>query len=82
MRQRTERTNIVFVLTDDQGYGDIAALGNPIVSTPNLDPAARREGSVHRLARELNVRTHPVALKTGKHEFKSGVTIASASESK
>lgn len=29
--------NIVFIITDDQGYPDIAAHGNPIIQTPNLD---------------------------------------------
>lgn len=29
--------NIVFILTDDQGYGDLAAHGNPWLKTPNLD---------------------------------------------
>ncbi|MEM9079922.1 MAG: arylsulfatase [Verrucomicrobiota bacterium] len=29
--------NIVFVITDDQGYGDLACLGNPILETPHLD---------------------------------------------
>jgi len=34
--------NVVLVLTDDQGYGDLACLGNPIIQTPNIDALYRQ----------------------------------------
>src|SRR6185437_722226 len=68
------RPNIVFILTDDQGYGDISAHGNPILKTPNLD-RIHREG-----VRFTDFHVSPTcaptrsALLTGRHEFKNGVT--------
>lgn len=32
-----ERPNVVFVLTDDQGYGDLGCHGNAVIHTPNID---------------------------------------------
>ena len=32
-----EQPNVVFVITDDQGYGDLSCHGNPLLKTPNLD---------------------------------------------
>ncbi len=34
--------NVVLVLTDDQGYGDLGCHGNPILRTPNIDALYRQ----------------------------------------
>jgi choline-sulfatase len=36
-QQKPERSNIIFIYTDDQSFNTIASLGHPIVKTPNLD---------------------------------------------
>ncbi|MBB6431246.1 arylsulfatase [Algisphaera agarilytica] len=33
----TQRPNIVWVITDDQGYGDLSCTSNPVVKTPQID---------------------------------------------
>ncbi len=35
--QAGERPNVVLVMTDDQGYGDLSCHGNPVLETPNID---------------------------------------------
>jgi arylsulfatase B len=32
-----EKPNVVIVITDDQGYGDLGCHGNPILKTPSID---------------------------------------------
>ena len=68
------KPNIIFILVDDLGYGDLGRNGNPILKTPNLDrfyDQAIRFEDFH-----VSPTCSPTraALMSGKHEFKSGVT--------
>lgn len=69
-----KRPNIIVILTDDQGYGDISAHGNPILKTPNLDRL--RSSSIRFTDFHVSPTCAPTrsALMTGRHEFKNGVT--------
>jgi arylsulfatase len=68
------RPNIVLVMTDDQGYGDLGCHGNPVLKTPHLDRL--HDQSVRFLDFHVSPTCAPTraALMTGRHEFKSGVT--------
>ena len=72
--QTTRPPNIVLVMTDDQGYGDLAVLGNKVVKTPNLDrlhAESLRFTDFHVSPTCAPTRS---ALLTGKHEFRNGIT--------
>jgi arylsulfatase len=68
------RPNVIFLITDDQGYGDLSCHGHPILKTPHLD-RLHKEGT-----RFTDFHVSPTcaptraALLTGRHEFRSGVT--------
>jgi len=67
------RPNIVLVLVDDLGYGDLSCHGNPVFKTPHID---RLHGeSVRLTAFCVSATCAPTraALMTGRHEFRSGV---------
>lgn len=42
-KQNVQQPNILFILCDDMGYGDLACYGQPYIHTPNIDQMARRE---------------------------------------
>jgi len=68
------KPNILFVLTDDTGYGDLSAHGHPFLKTPNLDQLERE--SVRFTDFHVSPTCSPTrsAIFTGRHEFKNGVT--------
>jgi arylsulfatase len=68
------RPNIILVMTDDQGYGELACHGNPVIKTPHLD--RMHAESVRFTDFQVSPTCSPTrcSLLTGRHEFRSGVT--------
>ncbi len=65
------RPNIVLIMTDDQGYGDLGATGNPVIKTPNIDAMASRSACM------TNFYVSPVCaptracLMTGRYNYRT-----------
>ena len=68
------RPNIVFIMSDDQGYGELSCHGNPILRTPHLDRLHAQ--SLRFTQYHVSPTCAPTrsALLTGRHEFRNGVT--------
>ncbi|MEM9143233.1 MAG: arylsulfatase [Bacteroidota bacterium] len=71
--QEGERPNVILIITDDQGYGDLGVTGNPHVQTPTLDALAKES------VRFNNFYVSPVcaptraSLMTGRYSLRTGV---------
>ena len=65
--------NIILVITDDQGYGDVGAHGNTMIRTPNLD--ALHAESVRLTNFHVDPTCSPTrsALITGRYSSRTGV---------
>ena len=71
-----EKPNVIFILTDDLGWGDLGCYGHPHIKTPNLDKLAKRgtlftqfyvNGSVCSPSR--------VAFMTGRYAVRTGMEL-------
>lgn len=65
--------NILFILTDDQGFGDIQSHGNPVIHTPNLDRLADQGARCDRFFVEPVCAPTRAALLTGRYPTRVGV---------
>lgn len=68
------RPNIILVITDDQGMGDLSCMGNQLVQTPNID--AFYEGATRFVDFQVSPTCAPTraAMMSGRPPFKVGVT--------
>jgi arylsulfatase A-like enzyme len=68
------KPNILFILTDDQGYGDWSAHGHPLLQTPHVDQLWAQSVRFDNFYVSSACSPTRAALLTGMHEFRNGVT--------
>lgn len=71
--QSQKRPNIVFILTDDQGWGDLSINGNSNVQTPNIDKLARDGARFSRFYVAPLCAPTRAGLLTGRYHYRAGV---------
>jgi len=62
-----DQPNIIIVITDDQGYGDLGCHGNPHILTPNLDEFKNEAVSFSNFHVSTTCAPTRGALMTGRH---------------
>ena len=68
-----QRPNVLLIMTDDQGYGDLSGHGNPHLQTPHLDELAREAVQFERFYVNSFCAPTRAALLTGRYPLRCGV---------
>jgi arylsulfatase len=68
------RPNIILVITDDQGMGDLSCMGNSIVQTPNIDKFYDHSTRFTDFQVSPTCAPTRAAIMSGRPPFKAGVT--------
>ena len=71
--QAGDRPNVILIITDDQGYGDISATGNPYIHTPNLDSLINESAFFSNYHVDPTCSPSRAALLTGKYAHRVNV---------
>ena len=75
------RPNILLIMTDDQGYGDLGFHGNPRIKTPNLDRFARESVRLKTFCVSPVCSPTRASLMTGRYNYRTGVVDTYAGRS-
>ncbi len=68
--------NIVIILADDLGYGDLGAYGNTLIRTPNLDALARAGARFTDFyASDSSCSASRTGLLTGRYSLRAGINF-------
>lgn len=65
--------NVILVITDDQGYGDLGVHGNEVIRTPNLDRLAKQGVRFTDFHVDPTCSPTRSALLTGRYSTRTGV---------
>src|SRR5690554_28523 len=71
--QKIQHPNIVLIITDDQGYGDLGFTGNPHVKTPVIDNFARESIRFNQFYVSPVCAPTRASLMTGRYSLRTGV---------
>ena len=69
----TARPNVVVIITDDQGYGDLGSHGNPKIRTPHLDRLAAESAEFRWFYVSPVCSPTRASLMTGRYNYRTGV---------
>lgn len=68
-----KQPNVILIMNDDQGYGDIGAHGNPYLKTPNLDQLYQESVRFTNFHVDPSCSPTRAAILTGQYSSRSGV---------
>lgn len=71
--EAARRPNVLLIMTDDQGYGDLGYHGNPRIKTPNLDRFARESVRLKTFCVSPVCSPTRASLMTGRYNYRTGV---------
>ncbi|MBO0590147.1 arylsulfatase [Cellulophaga sp. E16_2] len=69
-----KRPNVIIMMTDDQGYGDIGMHGNPYLKTRHIEAIAKQGIEMESFIAYPNCSASRAALLTGRYPYRTGVT--------
>lgn len=76
-KEPERKPNVILILTDDQGYGDLGIHGNEWVETPNLDRLASESARFDRFYVSPLCAPTRASLLTGRYHLRTGVVSVS-----
>ncbi len=71
--ENARRPNVLLILTDDQGWGDLGWHGNPVLKTPNLDRLAGQSVEFSHFYVSPVCSPTRASLLTGRYNYRTGV---------